>query len=124
MADELDSIIEEIMAIRENAVKNNDESRPAWPMLVFRAPKGWGGPKEWDGDMIEGSFRAHQIPIPVDQNHTEHLDSLVSWLKSYKPEELFDKNGALLDDIKAIIPDKIIEWHQTLLLMVVNYQNL
>ncbi|AOO74420.1 phosphoketolase family protein [Ligilactobacillus salivarius] len=106
MADELDSIIEEIMAIRENAVKNNDESRPAWPMLVFRAPKGWGGPKEWDGDMIEGSFRAHQIPIPVDQNHTEHLDSLVSWLKSYKPEELFDENGALLDDIKAIIPDK------------------
>ncbi len=104
MADELDSIIEEIMAIRENAVKNNDESRPAWPMLVFRAPKGWGGPKEWDGDMIEGSFRAHQIPIPVDQNDMEHADALVDWLESYQPKELFNEDGSLKDDIKEIIP--------------------
>ncbi|ETA73291.1 phosphoketolase [Ligilactobacillus equi] len=104
MAAELDKIIEEIQAIRKNALENNDESRPAWPMLVFRAPKGWGGPKSWDGNMIEGSFRAHQIPIPVDQNHPEHKDDLVAWLKSYKPEELFDENGSLLPEIKAVVP--------------------
>ncbi|KRK33316.1 phosphoketolase family protein [Loigolactobacillus bifermentans] len=104
MAKELDAVIEEIKAIRKNAKDNNDESRPTWPMIVFRAPKGWGGPKAWDGEQIEGSFRAHQIPIPVDQNHMEHADKLVAWLKSYKPDELFDENGTIKPEIKALAP--------------------
>lgn len=73
-------------------------------MIVFRAPKGWTGPKSWDGDKIEGSFRAHQIPIPVDQNDMEHADALVDWLESYQPKELFNEDGSLKDDIKEIIP--------------------
>ncbi|ANK62107.1 phosphoketolase [Loigolactobacillus backii] len=104
MAKTLDAVVEEIAAIRKNAKDNNDTTRPAWPMIVFRAPKGWGGPKEWDGEPIEGSFRAHQIPIPVDQLHMEHADDLVAWLKSYKPDELFDENGDLKPEIKEIIP--------------------
>lgn len=104
MATEMDKIVEEIQGIRNNAKNNHDEHRPAWPMLVFRAPKGWTGPKEWDGEPIEGSFRAHQIPIPVDQNDMQHADKLVQWLQSYKPNELFNDDGTLKDDIKAIIP--------------------
>ena len=105
MAKEMDAIIEEILAIRKNAKDNHDETRPAWPMLVLRTPKGWTGPKSWDGEKIEGSFRAHQIPIPVDQEHMEHADALVDWLKSYKPEELFDENGKLKAEIAATIPE-------------------
>ena len=104
MAEELDKVIEEIHHIRANAQDNHDESRPQWPMIIFRAPKGWTGPKSWDGEPIENSFRAHQIPIPIDQNHMEHADQLVDWLKSYKPEELFDDNGTLLPEIQAIMP--------------------
>ncbi|MDH5103265.1 phosphoketolase family protein [Lacticaseibacillus rhamnosus] len=104
MAQEMDKIVEEIQAIRESAKENNDNHRPIWPMLILRAPKGWTGPKEWDGEPIEGSFRAHQIPIPVDQGDMEHADELVNWLKSYKPNELFDENGSLKPDIQAIVP--------------------
>ncbi|QPB58201.1 phosphoketolase [Lacticaseibacillus paracasei] len=104
MAAEMDKIVEEIESIRKNAKDNNDESRPVWPMLVLRAPKGWTGPKTWDGEPIEGSFRAHQIPIPVDQKDMEHADDLVAWLESYKPKELFNDDGTLKADIEAIIP--------------------
>lgn len=104
MAVEMDKVIEEIKKIRENAKDNHDESRPIWPMIVFRTPKGWTGPKEWDGKPVEGSFRAHQIPLPVDQLHMEHADQLVNWMKSYKPEELFDENGTLKPEIQAIVP--------------------
>ena len=103
MAAEMDKIVEEIESIRKNAKDNNDESRPVWPMLVLRAPKGWTGPKTWDGEPIEGSFRAHQIPIPVDQKDMEHADDLVAWLESYKPKELFNDDGTLKADIEAII---------------------
>ena len=104
MAAEMDKIVEEIESIRKNAKDNNDESRSVWPMLVLRAPKGWTGPKTWDGEPIEGSFRAHQIPIPVDQKDMEHADDLVAWLESYKPKELFNDDGTLKADIEAIIP--------------------
>lgn len=104
MAAEMDKIVEEIESIRKNAKDNNDKSRPVWPMLVLRAPKGWTGPKTWDGEPIEGSFRAHQIPIPVDQKDMEHADDLVAWLESYKPKELFNDDGTLKADIEAIIP--------------------
>ena len=104
MAQALDQAIEEIKAIQANARQNNDASLPVWPMIIFRAPKGWTGPKTWDNVPIEKSFRAHQIPIPVDQNDMQHADALVAWLKSYRPEELFDENGTLKAEIKAIAP--------------------
>lgn len=104
MAQALDQAIEEIKTIQANARQNNDASLPVWPMIIFRAPKGWTGPKTWDNVPIEKSFRAHQIPIPVDQNDMQHADALVAWLESYRPEELFDENGTLKAEIKAIAP--------------------
>lgn len=104
MAKIMDQAIEKIQAIQTNARQNNDPSLPHWPMIVFRAPKGWTGPKHWDGKPIENSFRAHQIPIPVDANDMEHADELVKWLKSYRPEELFVENGSLKPEIAAIAP--------------------
>lgn len=104
MAQALDQAIEEIKAIQANARQNNDASLPVWPMIIFRAPKGWTGPKTWDNVPIEKSFRAHQIPIPVDQNDMQHADALVAWLESYRPEELFDEDGTLKAEIKAIAP--------------------
>ncbi|KRM90918.1 phosphoketolase [Liquorilactobacillus cacaonum] len=105
MAEALDKAIESIHHIQENARKNNDSTLPTWPMIVFRAPKGWTGPKTWDGEPIEKSFRAHQIPIPVDQNDMQHADKLIEWLKSYRPEELFEEDGQLKAEIKAIAPN-------------------
>ena len=104
MAKALDQAIEEIKAIQANARQNNDATLPVWPMIIFRAPKGWTGPKTWDNVPIEKSFRAHQIPIPVDQNDMQHADALVDWLESYRPEELFDENGTLKAEIKDIAP--------------------
>ncbi|GEL13558.1 xylulose-5-phosphate phosphoketolase [Lapidilactobacillus concavus DSM 17758] len=103
----VDKAIESIKAIQKHARENNDPTRPVWPMIIFRAPKGWTGPKEWDGQPIENSFRAHQIPIPVDQNDMEHADRLVDWMKSYQPDELFDEKGALKPEIKATTPEGI-----------------
>lgn len=104
LARAMDEAIEEIKAIQKHARETGDDSLPTWPMIVFRAPKGWTGPKEWDGKPIEGSFRAHQIPIPVDQNDMEHADKLVAWLKSYRPEELFDESGKLKPEFAEIAP--------------------
>ena len=105
MAKAIDEAVEKIKAIQKHARENNDPTRPIWPMIIFRAPKGWTGPKEWDGQPIENSFRAHQIPIPVDQKDMQHADKLVDWLESYKPEELFDETGALKPEIKATTPE-------------------
>lgn len=104
LAQAMDEAIEEIKAIQNHARETGDDSLPTWPMIIFRAPKGWTGPKEWDGKPIEGSFRAHQIPIPVDQNDMEHADKLVAWLKSYRPEELFDESGKLKLEFAEIAP--------------------
>lgn len=104
LARAMDEAIEEIKAIQKHARETGDDSLPTWPMIIFRAPKGWTGPKEWDGKPIEGSFRAHQIPIPVDQNDMEHADKLVAWLKSYRPEELFDESGKLKTEFAEIAP--------------------
>lgn len=104
LARAMDEAIEEIKTIQKHARETGDDSLPTWPMIVFRAPKGWTGPKEWDGKPIEGSFRAHQIPIPVDQNDMEHADKLVAWLKSYRPEELFDESGKLKPEFAEIAP--------------------
>lgn len=104
LARAMDEAIEEIKAIQKHARETGDDSLPTWPMIIFRAPKGWTGPKEWGGKPIEGSFRAHQIPIPVDQNDMEHADKLVAWLKSYRPEELFDESGKLKPEFAEIAP--------------------
>ncbi|KRM58788.1 phosphoketolase family protein [Secundilactobacillus malefermentans] len=105
MAKVMDQAIEEIKRIQKNARDNNDETLPNWPMIIFRSPKGWTGPKQdLDGNPIEGSFRAHQVPIPVDAAHMEHVDQLTNWLKAYKPEELFDENGTLKSEVRAFAP--------------------
>lgn len=104
MAEAMDKAIEDIKAIQKNARENNDATLSQWPMIVFRAPKGWTGPKKWDGKPIQGSFRAHQIPLPVDEDHMEHKDALVEWMQSYHPEELFDENGKLKAEIAEILP--------------------
>ncbi len=88
MADALDACMDEIHAIQKNARETGDTTRPKWPMIVLRTPKGWTGPKVVDGKQIEGSFRAHQVPIMMDQ--PEHLEMLEKWLRSYHPEELFE----------------------------------
>ncbi|WP_159721384.1 phosphoketolase family protein [Enterococcus sp. CSURQ0835] len=106
MAQQMDKAIEEIKAIQAEARKGKAEAAtmPHWPVLVVRTPKGWGGPKEWDGEKIEGTFRAHQVPIPVDANHMEHIDALVDWMKSYRPEELFTADGQLKPEIADFAP--------------------
>ncbi|TKH40230.1 phosphoketolase [Paenibacillus polymyxa] len=104
MAKVLDTAIEKIEAIQKNARENNDLTRPAWPVLILRSPKGWTGPKEWDGVPNTNSFRAHQVPIPVDQKNMQHAPALLEWLNSYRPEELFDENGRLKAEIAEILP--------------------
>ena len=93
MAAKLDEAIEKIQAIQKEARSKSAEeaTMPHWPVLVVRTPKGWTGPKEWNHEPIEGGFRAHQVPIPVSGEAMEHIDALVDWLKSYRPEELFDE---------------------------------
>ena len=105
-AEKLDQAIEEIKAIQAQARKGSAEEAqmPAWPVLVARIPKGWTGPESWQGTPIAGGWRAHQVPIPVDAHHMEHVDALLDWLKGYRPEELFDEEGRLLPDIAAIAP--------------------
>jgi xylulose-5-phosphate/fructose-6-phosphate phosphoketolase len=95
MATVLEKAIEDIRRIQSNARNKKDTTRPRWPMIVLKSPKGWTGPKEVDGLKNEGTFRSHQVPLLVDAEHPEHVQQLESWMKSYKAEELFDKNGKL-----------------------------
>ena len=93
-------------AIQAEARKGSAEeaAMPHWPVLIVRTPKGWTGPKVWDGEPIEGGFRAHQVPIPVNAKHMEHVDALTDWLQSYRPEELFDENGRIKAEIQELAP--------------------
>lgn len=100
MAAALDKCIEKIKAIKNSG----SEERPTWPMLILKTPKGWTGPKFVDGKMVENSFRAHQVPIVVTKENPEHLKELEQWLRSYKPEELFDKQGIILKEITDCAP--------------------
>ncbi|EGP4985292.1 phosphoketolase family protein [Enterococcus faecium] len=106
MAEKMDQAIEKIKSIQKEARLKTatDVVMPKWPVLIVRTPKGWTGPKEWDGEPIEGTFRAHQVPIPVDQEHMDHADVLLRWLKSYEPEKLFDAQGRILEEIREIAP--------------------
>ena len=104
MASALEWAVREIQRIHEAARSTGDATRPRWPMIIFRSPKGWTGPKEVDGLPVEGSFRAHQVPIAISADHPEHLEQLESWLRSYRPEELFDENGHLIPALQALAP--------------------
>lgn len=102
MMNTLDKVIGEIKEIQMTARKSKNSERPVWPMIILRTPKGWTGPKEVDDNVVEGTFRAHQVPISMEKD--DHLSLLEKWLKSYKPEELFNDDGSLKDEIKEIIP--------------------
>jgi len=104
MAETLEKAIEEIQRIRKNAREKGDPIRPRWPMIVLKSPKGWTGPKVVDGLQIEGTFRAHQVPILVDSAHPDHVPLLESWMKSYHAEELFDGNGRLIPELADLAP--------------------
>ncbi|MBQ1496360.1 MAG: phosphoketolase family protein [Bacilli bacterium] len=100
MADALDYVVKKIKEIK----KSKSSDRPIYPMIILKTKKGWTGPKIVDGKEVEGSFRSHQVPLLVDNDHLENLIPLENWLRSYKIDEFFDKDGKLLDDIKEIIP--------------------
>ncbi len=106
MAERTDEAIEKILSIwKEARQKSADEAkRPNWPVLIVRTPKGWTGPKMWNNEAVEGSFRAHQVPIPVSAFKMEKIADLDAWLRSYKPEELFDESGKIFEEIREIAP--------------------
>jgi xylulose-5-phosphate/fructose-6-phosphate phosphoketolase len=104
MATVLDETIEGIRAIQRTARTAAAVTRPRWPMIVLRSPKGWTGPKVVDGLRIEGTFRSHQVPLLVDAAHPEHVAQLDDWMRSYRPAELFDHNGRLLPELAALAP--------------------
>jgi xylulose-5-phosphate/fructose-6-phosphate phosphoketolase len=104
MAGTLEKAIESIRQIQINARNENDTTRPRWPMIVLRSPKGWTGPKVVDGLQVEGTFRAHQVPFLVDSEHPDHLKQLETWMKSYKAEELFDEDGRLMPELAELAP--------------------
>ncbi|HEY2683895.1 MAG TPA: phosphoketolase family protein [Steroidobacteraceae bacterium] len=104
MAATLDRVIEEIRDIQGAARRDGNAARPRWPMIVLASPKGWTGPKIVDGKRNEGTFRSHQVPLSDPAKNPEHLRQLEAWLRSYRPEELFDENGRLLAELRALAP--------------------
>jgi len=104
MAATLDAVVAEIRSIQRAARRNGTGKRPRWPMIVLASPKGWTGPKVVDGRKIEGTFRAHQVPIADFAAKPAHLKILERWLRSYRPEELFDRNGRLVDELAELAP--------------------
>ena len=104
MAHTLDTIIEEIHAIQNDARAGRSVGLPAWPMIILRTPKGWTGPKVVDGKPIEDTWRAHQVPVTSFISHPDHVKILEEWLRSYRPEELFDGNGKLIPELRELEP--------------------
>ena len=104
MAETLDKVMAQIKTIHSNARESGNMERPTWPMIVLRSPKGWTGPKEVDGVKIEGTFHAHQVPLPNPATNPVHLQQLEAWLKSYKPQELFEENGKLKQELAELAP--------------------
>jgi xylulose-5-phosphate/fructose-6-phosphate phosphoketolase len=104
MATALDTAVGQIRAFQQDARLRGNTTRPRWPMIVLASPKGWTGPKVVDGKRIEGTFRAHQVPISDPASHPGHLELLEAWLKSYRPEELFDAQGRLMPALAALAP--------------------
>ncbi len=104
LATALDEVLDDIVRIQQAARQNGVGGRPRWPMLVLRTPKGWTGPKEVDGLPVEGTWRSHQVPLADVRGEKEHLRELEAWMRSYRPEELFDERGALRSELKRLAP--------------------
>ncbi|HZQ99077.1 MAG TPA: phosphoketolase family protein, partial [Chloroflexota bacterium] len=104
MADTLDEVFDQIHRIQDEARIGGSRERPRWPMVILRTPKGWTGPKEVDGQPTEGTWRSHQVPLADVATNPEHLRQLEAWLRSYRPEELFDEAGALRPELAALAP--------------------
>jgi xylulose-5-phosphate/fructose-6-phosphate phosphoketolase len=106
MAETLDRVVEHIQQIQHDARIKGETTRPRWPMIVLRSLKGWTGPKFVDGKPVEGTFRSHQVPLSVSATAPpEHLTQLEDWLRSYKPEELFDESGRLVAELAELAPE-------------------
>jgi xylulose-5-phosphate/fructose-6-phosphate phosphoketolase len=103
-ASTLDACYARIRAIQEDARERGVTTRPRWPMIVLRTPKGWTGPRVVDGEAVEGTFRAHQVPLANVRENPEHLAMLEEWMRSYEPEHLFDERGALVGELAALAP--------------------
>lgn len=105
LAKTLDTVIAEIKHIQEDIRKQGFHKRPIWPMIIFCTPKGWTGPKVVDGKPVEGTWRSHQVPLSELATNPEHLKMLEAWMKSYKPEELFDESGKLIEELAKLAPE-------------------
>jgi len=105
LAAALDDAFDDIAAIQRNARSGGKTERPVWPMIVLRTPKGWTGPREVDGKPVEGTWRAHQVPLAETRDNPTHRAQLEEWMRSYAPEELFDDAGRLRDELRALAPD-------------------
>jgi xylulose-5-phosphate/fructose-6-phosphate phosphoketolase len=101
----LDQVVEEIQQIMRHARENNDATRPRWPMIVLRTPKGWTCPREVDGRRVEDTWRSHQVPMGEMHERPDHVKLLEQWMRSYRPEELFDENGSLREELRALAPN-------------------
>lgn len=99
MASTMDEIVKKILLLKQNAIETHNEKSVKWPMLIFRTPKGWTGPKE-----VEGSFKAHQVPLQISKDDSKSLELLEKWMKQYKPEELFDNKGRIKEEIISFLP--------------------
>ena len=104
MAKVLDLVVDRIKKIHNDARVNGITKRPIWPMIILKTPKGWTGPKEVNGNIVEGSFRSHQVPISISRDNSENLELLENWLRSYHPEDLFDDEGHLFPELQALSP--------------------
>ncbi len=104
MAATLDTVVADIRGIQNAARSSGFQQRPRWPMIILRSPKGWTGPKTVDGKAVEGTFRAHQVPVAELATKPEHLKILEAWMKSYRPQELFDRNGRLIAELAELAP--------------------
>lgn len=105
MAETLEEVTAEIQRITRHARQHNDTTRPKWPMIVLKTPKGWTCPDEVDGHQVEGNWRSHQVPMGQMQHNPQHVKLLEAWMKSYRPEELFDEHGALIEELAELVPD-------------------
>jgi xylulose-5-phosphate/fructose-6-phosphate phosphoketolase len=104
LAAALDRVLDEIAEIQRRARSDGEATAPEWPMIVLKTPKGWTGPKEVDGLPVEGTWRAHQVPVLAARENPEHLRILEAWMRSYRPEELFDEGGRLLPELRELAP--------------------
>lgn len=104
MAATVESCVQRIRAIQQEARSTGKAGLPCWPMIILQTPKGWTGPKEVDGHKVEGSWRAHQVPVLDVQTNPEHARIVENWLRSYRPEELFDRNGRLVPELRELPP--------------------